>query len=541
MAASILNHKSGGVAFIRPCMPQGQHSQAAADKHIRYTEFASGRSQRLAIKSAEPSGAMLATYNSSNYGLTEDEVASLTCRIAAESEIAARSPNIVTVIALGDFFSNAADAPTHLRAPGIDKGFKAQPCQRGVNMNLKRCLQLNVKSFDWSAGCPADARRFRAIDGTCFADGLWLQDVGREELPTVLCTANKWSPEHWQARLAPEIARAESPGAPIQKTIAKSSEKLAMSWPRLRGALTGAPPAWQISAVKTPEEQQQQHAQTGTGSAFPNRLRHPMGPSKENSRCQITSTGSRGFVTIKGNEGTKFLEAYTPFTAFMSKVDKALKESEKRIAKAAQFLSQKTKELSHASSPSGGPLREAEGELKKMIPKANAAHRGIEKIMANVAASKKEYSQKELAEKNAYLEAKERKEAEAILSFASAKMEAVEAAGKRLEEVVRPLTALEGEELEAFGTPASTLAEAKTVQTSAAEIIREARDSLKEKLDVLGKVPCPQQAQRELRRLTGKMEAAQRRRAGRRCPRRRRPAEPSRRGKGRRHLQRASG
>merc|ERR1740138_916564 len=49
--------------------------------------------------------------------------------------------------------------------------------------------------------------------------------------------------------------------------------------------------------------------------------------------CQITSTGSRGFVTIKGNEGTIYLEAHTPFTAFTSKVDKALRESERRISK----------------------------------------------------------------------------------------------------------------------------------------------------------------------------------------------------------------
>merc|ERR1719317_1416506 len=101
------------------------------------------------------------------------------------------------------------------------------------------------------------------------------------------------------------------------------------------------------------------------------------------------------------------------------------------------------------------PLVEAKAELLKLKPKVSAGQSSLQKLKLKVAQEKKGYGAKELKEKNAHIEAKERKAAEALTSPAAAKVEAMDAALAALEEAVKTLVSLSKDELVAFTLPLS--------------------------------------------------------------------------------------
>ncbi|CAK0872960.1 unnamed protein product, partial [Prorocentrum cordatum] len=169
--------------------------------------------------------------------------------------------------------------------------------------------------------------------------------------------------------------------------------------------------------------------------------------------CRVLSSDTAGFVTIKGNEGTTYLEEVTPFKTCSADMDKALVEAGKVIGKADNFLTTKSKEL--ASGP--GPMADARAELTKLRPKVSKARVDFDALKKKLAAAKTAFLKKEAEEKNAHVVAKEKKQADAVMDVAKAKVDPMEASAQKLEEAAKPLTGLTAAELEAFASPASTL------------------------------------------------------------------------------------
>merc|ERR1712190_478409 len=103
--------------------------------------------------------------------------------------------------------------------------------------------------------------------------------------------------------------------------------------------------------------------------------------------CTVVSSGKTGFVTMQGNQGTKFIELISPFTTFSDEVDKVIEETLKGLTKVAAFFTAKGKELLTAGKD--GPLAEARTELGKLRPRVSGAQDKLRKLKMNVANGKK--------------------------------------------------------------------------------------------------------------------------------------------------------
>ncbi|CAK0808981.1 unnamed protein product, partial [Prorocentrum cordatum] len=220
--------------------------------------------------------------------------------------------------------------------------------------------------------------------------------------------------------------------------------------------------------------------------------------------CRIVSSGAVGFVTVKGNEGTKYLDEVTAFSAFTVGMDKALAEASKAINKASGFLSQKAKELS-ASTP--GPLAEARAELLKLRPKVTSASQSLDTMKRKTVLAKAAFVKREAEERNAHIVAKEKKEADAVLAVARAKVDPMEACARKLEEAAAPVLAA-GSELEAFPTPAAALQDVMQLFNDVTGCVGEAKACLKEETEKIRKVlkgPILD-AQRELKKMQMRCE-----------------------------------
>jgi len=196
--------------------------------------------------------------------------------------------------------------------------------------------------------------------------------------------------------------------------------------------------------------------------------------------CKSTSSELAGFVTMMGNQGTTYLERYMPYNAFAADIDKAVEEGAKSVRQALVFVRTKESELQKLGTKAGSAAAEARAALTKCKAAVTASLNGIDALRKKILAAKSDFVKKEQAEKNAHIEARERKEAAAMMAEASAKMEVVEACAKKVAEAVTPLTAAEGAELEAFATPLSLLDEAEQLLKELLEAASEAKACTKE-------------------------------------------------------------
>eukprot|EP00959_Pyramimonas_sp_CCMP1952_P338360 7086088-Pyramimonas_sp.AAC.1 len=113
-------------------MTQAEADEAVREERIRVSELVPGRVLRVAIKARaddERPDTMLGVYNVHNFGLTAQQVSTISARISAEAEQAAMQPHKMTVIAMGDF-NYTEVAPMHLHVPEIDKGLVIAPRHR---------------------------------------------------------------------------------------------------------------------------------------------------------------------------------------------------------------------------------------------------------------------------------------------------------------------------------------------------------------------------------------------------------------------------
>uniref|UniRef100_A0A7S2QKR4 EF-hand domain-containing protein n=1 Tax=Zooxanthella nutricula TaxID=1333877 RepID=A0A7S2QKR4_9DINO len=225
--------------------------------------------------------------------------------------------------------------------------------------------------------------------------------------------------------------------------------------------------------------------------------------------CTIVSNGTTGFVTMSGNQGTQFVEVVSPFTTFCGELDKNIEVSMKAVQKLAGAFTAKQQELAACKD---APLVEARAELTKLKHTLAAGQQSLQKLKVTVAQEKKAYMAKELKEKNAHIEAKERKAAEALAGPAAVKVEAMDAASAALEEAVKTLVSLAKDELLAFSTPLSVSQAADRLADEVAKSIDAAKEAIAAQQGELPKeVKGPMaDAKRELMKMGAKAEQARR-------------------------------
>jgi len=167
-------------------------------------------------------------------------------------------------------------------------------------------------------------------------------------------------------------------------------------------------------------------------------------------RIRVEGNSKEGWVSMKGNQGTTYIEVFSPFMSFSKKLDRQMTLASKSFQKTSNYIKQKVQEL---SSCSRGPLVDARKELEKLEPRMQKASKALTELKRKVMDAKRDYSKAEEDAKKAIKEAKERKLAQEALKSAEEKVEALEGELAKLIEATSPLTSLSAADLLAFPDP----------------------------------------------------------------------------------------
>lgn len=202
--------------------------------------------------------------------------------------------------------------------------------------------------------------------------------------------------------------------------------------------------------------------------------------------CTVLPAGTPGYVTMQGNQGTKFIDLVTPFSVFMKDAEDVVAESTQEVNKVSQWFNGKIKEFTNAGKE--GPLADARADLTKLRAGVSGGNDQLSKLRSKMTIGKKEYAKKEVDEKNAHIIAKERKEADAVIAPAQAKFSALEAVVKALEEAAKPIAGLEGSELDSFAAPLSLVEACEGHVESIRKLAEEVKTISKEQQELLPKM-----------------------------------------------------
>ncbi|CAK9067147.1 unnamed protein product [Durusdinium trenchii] len=226
----------------------------------------------------------------------------------------------------------------------------------------------------------------------------------------------------------------------------------------------------------------------------------------ERVEVKVEGSGKQGFVTLKGNQGTTYLQESSPFNDFCTALDKKVEERSVAVKKVIAFLSTKSAELQQVPN---GPLAEAKAEIAKLRPKAQEYAAQIQKLKGKVNNAKKEFAKAEAAERTAHIEAKERREAEAILKEANGQFEAAEEQSNKVTAAAEALLAAAkgegGAELAKFATPSSVQQEVERLVPEAAAAFQKMKSHIVEESKKI-KAKQGQQAKKQMLQINTKAE-----------------------------------
>ncbi|CAE8721864.1 unnamed protein product [Polarella glacialis] len=249
------------------------------------------------------------------------------------------------------------------------------------------------------------------------------------------------------------------------------------------------------------------------GKVEPKELLENIGePSKDETtgvervEVKVLGSGSTGFVTMKGNQGTVYIKLFSRFPAFCTEMDKAVEERLRSIRKSIAIVDSKSRELNIVSAAPA----DKKAELGKLRSKAQAQAVALEQLKKNILTAKRDFAKKEVDEKNAHIEAKEKKEAEAFTAVAAVEVEACEVDAKKVEDAAAPLVSLQVADVQSFATPAALQQQVEKLSTAALASIAKARAIIKEQQEKIQKATSgpEMRAKKDLQSLTNRVQAA---------------------------------
>jgi len=230
--------------------------------------------------------------------------------------------------------------------------------------------------------------------------------------------------------------------------------------------------------------------------------------------CKVVSSGKVGFVTLEGNQGTKYAEQVSAFRIFCEEMDKTVSEAMKLSGKVQNLIGTKLKELEKPGKE--GPLADARAELAKLKPRIGKALGSLESLKKQGAVERRNFQKAEETERNAYIQAREKKEAAAFTKPASDKVQAMEEAAKAVEEAAKPFLALAEAEQAKFATPVALSEAVTAAMQQCGASVKAAQDCIAEQQALLPKGELKSallDAKKELARLNAKADEAKRKTA----------------------------
>eukprot|EP00930_Biecheleria_cincta_P023467 TRINITY_DN1695_c0_g1_i1.p1 TRINITY_DN1695_c0_g1~~TRINITY_DN1695_c0_g1_i1.p1 ORF type:complete len:2092 (+),score=696.54 TRINITY_DN1695_c0_g1_i1:73-6276(+) len=216
----------------------------------------------------------------------------------------------------------------------------------------------------------------------------------------------------------------------------------------------------------------------------PNEVLEGLGePAKEEAlglmRVQVKAEkdGKQGYVTVAGNQGSVYLEVYTPYKALQKGVDQAVKELMEASKEAIKYLDTKAEELKAVRT---GPLAETKAELLKLKPQVAKVQASYTDLKKKVSQADKKLSQVMEEEKKKRIEAADKKAAAALVE------EVVQAVNSAEESTSKVLTGAESLIASLGGDQDSPLAAMDTSEkdlVSAQETLETAMGKIKSKME----------------------------------------------------------
>jgi len=221
--------------------------------------------------------------------------------------------------------------------------------------------------------------------------------------------------------------------------------------------------------------------------------------------CKTVEGGKQGWVTLKGNQGTVYLESHSPYNSFVKATERLVETLSKSAGKNNSFIKAKTNALQNSPR---GPLADARAELTQMKPKVLAVQKEVEVLKTKIASAKTEYIRKQ----EMVVEARDRKAAAMLMKGIKDKVDAMDANALKLLDITKSLTTAAGEELEAIAAPLTISADAEKAAAALSKDCTAVREGIAEQKEAVAKAPKGpmREAKQELAKYMVKADATER-------------------------------
>jgi len=187
--------------------------------------------------------------------------------------------------------------------------------------------------------------------------------------------------------------------------------------------------------------------------------------------------GKEGYITLAGNQGTVYLEPYSPLTACQRKIERVIKECSDSSREATKYLEQKTEELKSVKT---GPLAETKADLQTMKSRVAKVKSANDVLRKQVGEAEKKHREAMEAEQKKRREAGDRKAATIIVDEVTALTGACDEA---VAKAVAPAEALASSRGAAEADPLKAMDQAAADLEAAAASVAEAQAKIKAHFD----------------------------------------------------------
>jgi hypothetical protein len=192
------------------------------------------------------------------------------------------------------------------------------------------------------------------------------------------------------------------------------------------------------------------------------------------SECKVDDKS--GWITVRIEKQGPTLQPTSEYKAFCALAEKALSKAFEFMAKTLQSLNGKMKQGGNIKE---GSLKTAREEMAKLVETINKANKDVSELKKKFAEAKKEYQVKEAKEKSAHVDARNAKEAAQFVDGVRKEVAKLEEAVQAVTDAGAAIKDLNGDDLQKYATPASTLEKVQTLTDAAAAALKEVRETLK--------------------------------------------------------------
>jgi len=221
--------------------------------------------------------------------------------------------------------------------------------------------------------------------------------------------------------------------------------------------------------------------------------------------CKNVETGKVGWVTMRGNQGTVYLEHFSPYNSFVKSLERHLDMAAKSVVKSSSFIREKSKELAACNQ---GPLVSARTELSKLKPRMATTQKKLDDLKTAVSDAKKDFVKREDAERRSQREVRERKSATVILKAINQKVDVLDASIDKLENALKPLISTDAKP-DLVAEPLSMIKAAAKLVTAVEKDVGEVKACLAQHQPTLAKAAKGplHEAKQEVAKVMVKVEA----------------------------------